>query len=163
MNSPFLPVVAITLLAICSCSRSNSNAGGEKVLVASQAKSKLRLTKADPSRFLPEGTSVNRLAARASKGKATNKQSRLLANNTKSNSGPRPSKIGSASTAEIPPLKLPPLPEPSEDDGTGFGGILPSLDGSNEATFIDVNGETPELPPLEFPEPEEAAEQEVPS
>ncbi len=169
MKRPFLILAAVSLVALSSCSSvkqtvakvqdgtvKSLRTAKEKTIGPSQPK--LRLTKADPSRFLPEGTSAEKVRIKTASSKPTQKQKPLLAKHTKVSSGPRPTKSRSKTLAPIPELELPPLPAASEDDNKDFRGILPSLDGSDDATFIDVNGETPELPPMELPEIEEENE-----
>ena len=136
---------SLTLFSILLCPliASCQNSGG------------LQLTKADPSRYLPEGTSIDDLQKknRASElaSKREKKEPILLAKNTKTSSRPTLSDLTKTQPEEeVSPIELPPLPEASETDDQFFGGILPALDGSNEAPFIDVPGETPELPPLEL-------------
>lgn len=117
---------------------------------------KLKLTKADPKRFLPKGTSAEKVKI-ITPPTLRPEKARLLAKHTTKKPGPRPSQAA----AEFPPLELPPLPEATAADGQEFRGILPSLDGSDAATFIEVEGPAPELPPMEipeFPETEEEAE-----
>lgn len=182
MKSPFLIPLAIPLLALGSlnsCStvketyskaRSSTTktlqAAKEKTLGAS--KPKIKLTKADPTRFLPEGTSTEAVLNKATDSQATKKQTMLLAKHTEATSPPRPPRPTSSQPslsqtepnvlATIPPLELPPLPESSESDNKEFKGILPSLNGNDDATFIDVHGEALELPPMDLPEIEDEAE-----
>ncbi|MBK1834990.1 hypothetical protein [Roseibacillus ishigakijimensis] len=140
------------LLALSSCSSMKS--GLSKVQKATgktlqTAKSKIfaeeepgmALTKADPSRFLPEGTSVSEVGRK--------KASRFFFAKNDRNQA-----------EDLPPLELPPLPAASGATGDGeFMGILPALDDSGEAAFIDVAGEAPELPPLPVePELEQQAD-----
>ena len=177
MKTPILIFLAIPLMALSSCSSVKQTAAKIQQGTAKSfrtvkektfgpSKPKLRLTKAQPSRFLPEGTSAEKVHAKSTPSHPSKTQTRLLAKHTKPSSGPRPasastsarSQAGSQAPAAIPELELPPLPTTSASDDKEFRGILPSLDGSDTATFIDVNGETPELPPLEFPDLEDEEE-----
>lgn len=166
MKTPVLLLTIIPLWMFSSCSSVKQTVakvqdGTAKTLRAAKEKTlgpsepKLRLTKAEPSRFLPAGTRAESLRIKATPSQLSEKQTRLLAKHSKPSSGPRPSQARSAANAAIPPLELPPLPQQSEDDTGEFLGILPSLDGSDTATFIDVSGETPELPAMEYPELDE--------
>ncbi|MDQ8190848.1 hypothetical protein [Roseibacillus persicicus] len=173
MKLVLFPILAISALSSCSSVKNTVTkvketttdtfrAAKEKTLGPSEPK--LRLTKADPSRFLPEGTSVAKVKAKSTTPEPKRKGKMLLAKNTPAKtSGPAASTAAEADLSEIPPLELPPLPAPSENDSGEFMGILPSLDGSEGATFIEVEGETPELPPLAAPEltEEESAEKKA--
>ena len=175
MKIPFLLLAAIPMVALTSCSTVKETAARVKENTLGSREPKLRLTKADPNRFLPEGTSAEKVAPKAAPAKLTNTDRRLLAKNTlpkKKASTPKPAprkttrkatkktKTPVRAIAEAP-IELPPLPAHTEDDGKGYQGILPSLDGSNEATFIDVDGKPLELPPMEMPDFDEEQSPEV--
>ena len=158
-----LPITALlALMALPSCTSVEKSLADARKLAFGEPK--IPVTKADPSRFLPEGTSVDKVVAKnsaqqpatrkASQRKASAKPVRLLAKNTKA-----PSKTRSTSFSKpkakakpqpkpepIPPLELPPLPEHYANENEGFDGILPSLDGSDISTYVDVEGESPLLP-----------------
>lgn len=191
MKTPFLLIAAIPLLALSSCSsvkatmakaknstsktfRAAKNSTGKALATAKEktlgpSKPKLRLTKADPSRFLPQDTSAERILIKATPTKPSKKETHLLAKNTQAKAGPRPPEPTSKKTsppsevvvADLPPIELPPLPATSENDSTEFRGILPSLDGSNDATFIDIDGKALELPPMEMPVYQDEAPDEI--
>ena len=166
MSSPlFIISAALTTLVLASCSTLKQATA--KIHDTIKPQPKLRLTKADSSRFLPEGTSANQLQA-----KANPKAKILLAKNTLSQAPAskataqlqtktsEPAKDASPEplaqhSEELPEIQLPPLPVASANDNQSSFGILPSLDGSSDTAFIDVDGENPELPPLEIPDFEE--------
>ena len=163
MNLPIL-FAAIPLLALTSCSavkQTVSKVSDSTTKTFRNAKEKalgtkkpsLRLTKADPSRFLPKGTTAEQLQKTE---KANPKARMLLAKNTRSQGSTQKSQLRSPQNQpeELPEIELPPLPEASSNDDQGSVGILPSLEGNGTA-FIDVDGESPELPPLEIPDFEE--------
>ena len=167
-----IPLLAtIPLVVLTSCSSVQETAAMLKDQATSIGEPKLRLTKADPTRFLPAGTSAEKLAAKGvSPARTTKEPTRLLAKNTLPKK--QASRAVSASkkttktsqkkvVVEEPYIELPPLPASSANDNKGFRGILPSLDGSDEATFIDVDGKPLELPPMEFPDPEEESGSEA--
>lgn len=166
MKLVLIPILAV--FSFSSCSSLESTVAKVKETTADSfrsvsegtlgtAKPKIRLTKADPSRFLPEGTSITKVRAKAPASKKKGSGKVLLAKNTppKSSDQTKPaSEPEKEELGAIPPLELPPLPASNENDNGEFMGILPSLDGSDTATFIEVDGETPELPPMPEPQPE---------
>ena len=170
-----LIALAIPLMALSSCSSvkqtfAKVQGGTVKTFRAAKEKtfgsdeSKIKLTKADSSRFLPAGTSVETALNRTSPSQPSRKQTRLLAKHTESSSPPRPSKLSAPmpkleeDAAAIPTLELPPLPQASEEDSQEFKGFLPALDGNNNDTFIDIDGNPLELPPMNLPEIDEEPE-----
>lgn len=184
MKIPQTIVALVVLLLFPSCSTVKQSltkvkdgtvktfsAAKDKALSA--RKPKIRITDADPTKFLPNGTSIDKLASKKQPEKTVAKKKpsskpapekvRLLAKNTTSPPKTQVTPSPRPKPKPIPPLELPPLPEPSEDDNQEFKGILPSLDGSDGATFIDVNGETPELPPMEFIEEDGEEDAEAPA
>ncbi len=151
MNSPSLILITLSSVTFSSCSTVQDAA----VKAFGSSEPKLRLTKADPKRFLPKGTSADSLYVPKARD-----HSRLLAKHDPKLSSPDRKSV----VTDLPTLDLPPLPEAIEDDNQEFTGILPSLDGSKGATYIDVEGPTPELPPLNLPEFEhEQTEAEKPT
>ena len=167
MKTPFQFLAPIFLVVLSSCSSVKETAANLKAQ-AGIGEPKLRLTKANPSRFLPEGTTAEKLLSKNLPKQAAKEETRLLAKNTLPTKKRIPSKsvpqkkvrtktvkTPKKVVAEVPYIELPPLPKSSTDDNQGYQGILPSLDGSDEATFIDIDGKALELPPMEFPEPEE--------
>ena len=116
----------------------------------SGSQGKVQLTKADPSRFLPANTKAERI------GKplvAKKKRPQILAKNDTAS----PLKGTRNKPASLPELELPTLDGEATDT---YLGILPPLYDEGGATWIDVDGETPELPPLPTPE-EVLAEEEL--
>ncbi len=155
MKSSFVFLTAISCLALSSCSFFDKPLFSK----AEDPNAELRIIKPDPSRYLPEGTSIEEAQIEADllAQKAYQEDALLFAKNTPR----RSSQAASKPEFAVPPLELPPLPVATNDDEAGFQGILPSLNGSNEATYIDVKGETPELPPLDFPEIEPVDAHEI--
>lgn len=154
MNSPLLITLAVASALLTSCgnvqttlaqARENTVAtlrtAKEKTL--GRDDTKVRLTKADPSRFLPVSTNAKTLLEQ---GKPKPERARLLAKNEQSSSR---TKNRPADLESLPPLELPPLPKLSKEmDSTGAG-ILPALD---EAKSPLTEGESAALPPLPTPE-----------
>ncbi|MGJ8725338.1 MAG: hypothetical protein ACSHYB_12340 [Roseibacillus sp.] len=169
MKTPLLLLAVMPLVAFSSCSSVQETAAKLKENTIGTREPKLRLTKADPTRFLPEGTSAQRLLVKKTPTTAPKQKTRLLAKNTLPKKKLSPSapiskkapKTPPKKVAPLPPLELPPLPASSPADSKEFRGILPSLDGSNDATFIDIEGKALELPPMNLPEFEEEPDPEA--
>ena len=181
MKTPILFLAALPLIALSSCSAVKETAAQVKENTLGSREPKLHLTKADPSRFLPEGTSAEKVLSKTTPRQAPKKDTRLLAKNTLPKKKSTPSRASSRTPVrtktvktvktvkakapkkvepEVEHYELPPLPTHTSGDNQGPQGILPSLDGSDEATFIDVDGKPLVLPPMEMPEPDEESNTE---
>lgn len=161
MKSPLLITLSVATALLTSCgnvtttlaqARENTVAtlrtAKEKTL--GRDDTKVRLTKADPTRFLPANTKAKTLLEQ---GKPEKQPARLLAKNEQGSSR---AKNRPADLESFPPLELPALPNVSEGMESTGAGILPSLDGA-ESPFSE-GGSAP-LPPL--PTPEEVLESET--
>ncbi|MEM9080829.1 MAG: hypothetical protein AAGC74_09080 [Verrucomicrobiota bacterium] len=102
-------------------------------------KDELKVVKADPNKYLPQGTLV-----RNGRPLKPQEPKHLLAQH-KTTRG-----HSSKPLDPLPDLELPPLPSPSDTTG-GPLGILPSLDGTDTPTTIESDAPAPEMPELEIP------------
>lgn len=153
MKSPFLITLAAAPFLLSSCGNVKTTLASARentvaTLRAAKEKSlgrddtQVRLTKADPSRFLPADTKAKTLLEQS---KPQKEKTRLLAKNERTS--PR-AKDKPTDLESFPPLELPALPVVTESLGDPGPGILPSLNGES---FSRQEGEAP-LPPLPTPE-----------
>lgn len=153
MKSPLLITLATATLLLSSCGNVKTTLATARentvaTLQAAKEKSlgrddtKVRLTKADPSRFLPANTKAKTLLEQS---KPQKEKVKLLAKNERSS--PR-AKDKPTDFESFPPLELPALPIVTEDMGSSGLGILPALNGNDSPS---KESDAP-LPPLPTPE-----------
>jgi hypothetical protein len=130
------PILVVCSSLLTSCSSVENSFAAVKEKAFGKDESELQLTRANPARFLPQGTDADDIR--------TNPviQRRLLAKNTRTQN----------QESGMPSLELPSLPESDEVNPESYGGILPALDGESAPTSIEVDGDTPALPPFSAPD-----------
>lgn len=99
----------------------------------------LQLTKANPSRFLPQNVDADEVRKNPVIARREQKQ-RLLAKNER--------QLAYSAASDVPLSELPPLPVFDTEQSEDYAGILPALESNSEPTTSDVAGETPTPPPL---------------